>query len=71
MGPREGSTVLPTVEDGSDISTQVDHVPDLEGVTPGERADVDERGSWIPPALRGMADDAAEAGRSLPRRRRD
>ena len=36
----------------------------------GQRADTDARGSWIPPALRGIAPDAEEAADNLPRRRR-
>ena len=69
--PELGSTVMPTLEDESDGWIEVDDVPDLEGTTARERADVDARGSWIPPALRGVADDAAEAGQDLPRRRRE
>ena len=64
------STVLPTGGSGSDAWTEVDNVQDIDGRTPKERADVDSRGSWIPPALRGMAPDAAEAGQNLPKRRR-
>ncbi len=67
--PPPGSTVLPTVDDDSAAWTAVDDVPDLDGSTPRERADTDARGSWIPPALRGIAEDAAEAGQKLPRRR--
>ncbi len=64
------STVLPTGGSGTDAWTEVDNVQDIDGRTPKERADVDSRGSWIPPALRGMAPDAAEAGQNLPKRRR-
>ncbi len=68
--PPPGSTVLPTVDDESAEWTVVDDVPDLDGSTPKQRADTDARGSWIPPALRGIAPDAHEAGQNLPRRRR-
>jgi hypothetical protein len=67
--PQRRSTVLPAVDDDSVAWSVVDDVPDSDGVTPKERADIDARGSWIPPALRGMAPDAAEAGENLPRRR--
>ena len=66
--PAPGSTVLPTADDSAHW-TVVDDVPDMDGSTPKERADTDARGSWIPPALRGMAPDAEEAGQRLPRRR--
>ncbi len=68
--PPPGSTVLPTVDDDSAEWTVMDDVPDLDGTTSKQRADIDARGSWIPPALRGIAPDAAEAAENLPRRQR-
>ncbi|MDH5519216.1 MAG: hypothetical protein OEZ14_01665, partial [Acidimicrobiia bacterium] len=64
------STVLETLDDDSATWTAVDDVPDLDGSTATQRADTDARGSWIPPALRGIAPDAQEAAENLPRRRR-
>ncbi|MDH3299116.1 MAG: hypothetical protein OES24_01260, partial [Acidimicrobiia bacterium] len=44
--------------------------PGLEENARRQPADTDARGSWIPPALRGIASDAEEAAENLPRRRR-
>ena len=75
ISPLSSDPDLPVTEGSNDDSydddsTSVNEDPDLEGSTLDEqRADVDARGSWIPPALRGVASDAADAGRELPRRR--
>ncbi len=67
--PTPEPTELPTVNDESTPWAVGDDVSDGGGSATAQRADIDARGSWIPPALRGIADDAEEAGQKLPRRR--
>ena len=42
----------------------------IDEATDFDRADVDSQGNWIPPVLRGIAPDAAEAKADLPQRPR-
>ena len=69
-GAESGSAVLPPADDDAVEWTPADDTSDLDDTSSEDRADVDNRGLWIPPILRGIADDAAEAAGELPRRRR-
>lgn len=44
--------------------------PKVDEAVDSDRADVDSQGNWIPPVLRGIAPDAAEAKANLPQRPR-
>lgn len=58
----------PDAEGGTNSTTpaELERSADIES----KGADVDDRGNWVPPILRGISPDAAEAKANLPQRRR-
>ncbi len=74
LPPTAGGAPGPaTTEISPQIDIDADSEPpaeEAEGSDETRRADVDSRGNWVPPILRGLAPDAAQAKTDLPQRSR-